>query len=94
MSVPLKNDDPAAWMLQRGIDESNGTRPDTGWVTKTNPDIYRDNCYICVDPEFALMGLPVCYACLVCGGHVPADDVECENGHTDPRYEDYDPEVD
>lgn len=87
MSEPLKCDDPAVWMLERGIAESTGAAPDTGWVTKTNPDIYRDYCYICTDPEFALMGLPVCYACLVCGGHVPADDIECENGHTDPRYE-------
>jgi hypothetical protein len=27
------------------------------------------------------MGLPLCKPCETCGGHVPADDVECENGH-------------
>lgn len=46
-----------------------------------NDSIYRDDCYICVDPEFAMMGLPLCKPCPQCGGHCPADDVECENGH-------------
>lgn len=47
--------------------------------------VYRDSCYICVDPEFAAMGLPLCKPCPACSakadgqdaGHVPADDVAC-----------------
>lgn len=69
MSKPMKTNDPAYWMLN---DEFTST-PVEG--------IYRDNCYICTDPEFAQMGLPLCYECKVCKGHVPADDTECENGH-------------
>jgi len=42
-----------------------------------NPSIYRDECYICVDPEFAQMGMPLCQPCVACGGHVPADDTIC-----------------
>lgn len=41
------------------------------------PGIYRQNCYICRDPEFAQMGLPLCSKCDACGGHVPADDITC-----------------
>jgi hypothetical protein len=48
-------------------------------------DVFRDNCYICVDPEFALMGLPLCRQCPECKGHIAADDVTCENGH-DEEY--------
>ncbi len=44
--------------------------------------IYRETCYICTDPEFAQMGLPLCYPCPVCGGHVAADDTVCDDcGH-------------
>jgi hypothetical protein len=39
-------------------------------------------CFICEDPEFAQMGLPLCRPCPRCQtsgrpGHVPADDCEC-----------------
>lgn len=39
-------------------------------------------CYICEDPEFAQMGLPLCRTCPRCqaggrAGHIPADDIEC-----------------
>lgn len=52
------------------------------------PTIYRDYCYICVDPEFAMMGLPLCYECSKCKGHVAADDTRCDDcGHD--QYEDY-----
>lgn len=47
----------------------------------TTPDlsIYRANCYICTDKEFAQMGMPLCTACVVCKvGHVAADDEECD----------------
>ena len=45
---------------------------------KTTPEVYLEGCYICEDPEYAAMGLPLCYAC-PCGpnGHVPADDISC-----------------
>jgi hypothetical protein len=77
---PLPLGDPAYWMLQRGIDEYEGRRENTGWVTETHPEIYNPNCYICRDPEFALMGLPVCKPCPMCGAHAAADDCECDNG--------------
>jgi hypothetical protein len=96
MSEPLKSNDPAYWMLEKGMrDEAEGKE---GWITKT--EVYNERCYICNDREFALMGLPLCKPCVAevdgveCGAHVPADDVECDNGHIDPRYEDYDPERD
>lgn len=47
-------------------------------VTST-PTVYRRGCYICEDPEFAQMGLPLCRPCPSCGGHVPADDSACDD---------------
>jgi hypothetical protein len=48
----------------------------------------RSDCYICRDPDFAQMGLPLCTACSKCKGHVPADDsVRSDCGHD--QYEDY-----
>jgi hypothetical protein len=81
MSVPLRKDDPAYWMLEKGV-KAMAQNPDNAWVTRPVDGIFRSNCYICIDPEFGLMGLPLCYACIECGGHVPADDVDCENGHS------------
>lgn len=72
MSIPLREDDPAYWLLERGIAD-----PSQRSVTT----VFKSGCYICEDPEFALMGLPLCYPCKECGGHVPADDTVCENGH-------------
>lgn len=69
MSVPMKKDDPAYWMLS------------SPFTSTPVPGLYRESCYICADPEFAQMGMSLCYACPECDGHVPADDVECENGH-------------
>lgn len=44
-----------------------------------DPSIFRDNCYICLDPEFAQMGLPLCKPCEACKvGHVAADDTVCD----------------
>lgn len=43
----------------------------------STPKVFDPGCYICNDPEFAMMGMPLCFACESCGGHVPADDVEC-----------------
>lgn len=93
MSRPLPSDDPAKWMLDRGVQEefilANGGEipPDQRWITPTYDEIYKQSCYICTDPEFALMGLPVCKPCPVildngepCGVHWAADDSECDNG--------------
>lgn len=70
MSIPLPPDDPAQSLLRDGF--------------TSTPTAYLDDCYICRDPEFAQMGLPLCRYCLACkeadrndGGHVPADDVVC-----------------
>lgn len=49
------------------------------------PGLYRSHCYICRDPEFAQMGLPLCYACSACGGHVAADETVCEDCGTDAQ---------
>lgn len=68
MALPLKPDDPAYWML---LDDYT-----------TTPTVHDPNCYICRDPEFAQMGLPLCYACHLCGGHVAADNPTCDEcGH-------------
>jgi len=66
MSIPLKENDPAYWML---LDEHT-----------TKPTVFRASCYICEDPEFAQMGLPLCYYCPSCKtGHVAADDSVCDD---------------
>lgn len=64
MSKPLEKDDPCYFML-------NGPH--------TKPKIFKAGCYICEDIEFALMGLPLCYPCIKCGGHVAADDTICDD---------------
>ena len=81
MSKPMRKSDPAYWMLEEGL---SGKRK-----IKVSP-VYNKDCYICGDSEFALMGLPLCYPCYLCGGHVAADDIVCDNGHNqedDPRLE-------
>jgi hypothetical protein len=65
MSVPMKPNDPAYWMLSDNV------------TSTPVPGLYRESCYICRDPEFAQMGLPLCYPCPSCQGHVPADDTVC-----------------
>jgi hypothetical protein len=50
----------------------------------TTPVVYRRGCFICEDPEFAAMGLPLCRACPECGGHVAADDTRCDDCGADP----------
>ena len=64
MSQPLPPDDPAIWLLHHG--------------PVSTPTVTSDSCYICNDPEFAQMGLPLCYPCKFCGGHVAADDTICD----------------
>ena len=65
MSRPLPPDDPCQWMLKDGF-------------TTTKHD-HRPGCYICEDPEFAQMGLPLCKNCTHCAGHVPADSSQCDD---------------
>ena len=61
--------DPAYILLQRGL-------ADPSQRSKTT--VYKKGCYICEDEEFSLMGLPLCYPCFKCGGHVAADDSVCD----------------
>jgi hypothetical protein len=69
----MKKSDPAYWMLEQGLKDPSK------WSVTT---VYDPDCYICRDPEFSLMGLPLCYPCNKCQGHVPADDTICtECGH-------------
>lgn len=62
----------------------------------TKPKVYRKGCYICEDPEFALMGLPLCRPCPKCqeegrgDGHVAADDTQCDDCAYD-IMEDFEP---
>lgn len=68
---PMRPGDPAYWML---LDE---------YTTSTK--VYDPHCYICNDPEFAQMGLPLCTECDNCKrnsdgkelGHIAADDTVC-----------------
>jgi len=60
----MKPNDPAYWMLQDSF--------------TTKPTVHREGCYICEDPEYAQMGLPLCYPCSKCKGHVAADDSVCD----------------
>lgn len=78
MSKKMDPDDPAYWMLFDGHTSST--------------TVYDETCYICNDPEFAQMGLPLCRECPKCKeagtglGHVAADDTEC----TVCGYDEYD----
>lgn len=69
MSVPLKKTDPAYWMFEQGLSDPS---------KRSTSTVHKDGCYICEDPEFSLMGLPLCYPCVKCGGHVAADDTVCD----------------
>jgi hypothetical protein len=62
---PTKPSDPAFKLL---LDEHTST-----------PIFNRSDCYICSDPEYAQMGLPLCYKCDQCKGHIPADDDVCSD---------------
>lgn len=82
-SVAANPADPAHWMLHDGH--------------TTTPVVHRDGCYICEDPEFAQMGLPLCSPCPNCLrngtglGHIAADDTtcdECEYKHGPDDYDD------
>lgn len=80
MAVPMQPDDPAYWMLECG-------RRDPSWRSKKA--VHHDDCYICEDEEFEVMGLPLCRPCPECDvgdstgaiqpGHIPADDDICSD---------------
>lgn len=76
MSIPMSKSDPAYWMLEQGLKDPS---------QRTVTTVYDSNCYICRDPEFSLMGLPLCYPCAKCSGHVPADDTFCDECGEDQR---------
>jgi hypothetical protein len=40
--------------------------------------VHDAECYICNDPDYAAYGLPLCYPCPICGGHIAADDNVCD----------------
>ena len=61
----MQPSDPAYWMLHDGF--------------TTTPVIHKEGCYICEDPEYAQMGLPLCRKCPKCGGHIAADDSVCDD---------------
>lgn len=78
----MKPDDPAFWMLQKGRrlehDDYDGDLMNPSWLK--DQEVHREYCYICIDPEFRLMGLPLCTKCPQCeDGHVPADDEDCDD---------------
>ena len=70
-STVTKSDDPAYSLL---MDD---------FTTEPIPEIYRSTCYICRDPEFAQMGLPLCRKCPKCKEHIPADDTVCSDCNYD-----------
>lgn len=74
--------DPAYWML----------KDDRTTVAK----VHDPGCYICRDPEFAQMGLPLCKPCPSCtaregteAGHVPADDTDCTVCGASDEFDEY-----
>ena len=74
MSRSLPLTDPCYFMLAEGMHD------ETKRSVQRGPK--RTGCYICEDPEYALMGLPLCTACPKCSGHVAADDSCCDDcGH-------------
>jgi hypothetical protein len=70
-STQMQTNDPAYFLLKDGH--------------TSTPTVHREGCYICEDPEFAQMGLPLCQECPQCGGHIPADDPGCDDCDYDAR---------
>ena len=78
------------------IDITVTTPDDPAQALLQNPDVYSTpvvywpTCYICNDPEFAQMGMPLCRECPDCdNGHVPADDISCDNCGSSREYDEY-----
>lgn len=83
-SVAMKPHDPAFVLLLDG--------------KVSVPVVHRGGCYICEDPEFAAMGLPLCFPCPACvrkqevcgacqgtGGYPDKDPVHRLPGHRAAR---------
>lgn len=86
-------------MTEIGVDSLGITDPDFSSPVHLTPmeralyndsytsstTVHDDKCYICNDPDFARMGLPLCRECPECKeksegkvlGHIAADDSEC-----------------
>lgn len=83
-SVAHKPHDPAFFLLLDG--------------KTSKPVVHHDGCYICEDPEFAALGLPLCRSCADCMrngrglGHIPADDGRCDECGYEDGPDDYPPE--
>lgn len=81
VKLGTQDTDPAAWMLHDGF--------------TSTPAVYRKGCYICEDPEFAQMGLPLCRKCPECvrqgrgDGHIAADESACSDCGYEDGPEDY-----
>ncbi len=71
MSKPMAVNDPAYFLLEQGLKDPS---------KRSKPEVFKEGCYICEDPEFSLMGLPLCYPCKTCGSHIAADDDRCDKG--------------
>jgi hypothetical protein len=85
-SVSLNSSGPAQRLTAGAVASTGKDGSDMSDVSGFTPDmpahLYRDYCYICRDPEYAAMGLPLCRRCGECGGHVAADDCVCDDcGH-------------
>lgn len=86
-STAHRPSDPAFWMLLDGK------------TSKHAPGVQEIGleygCYICRDPEFAQMGLPLCRPCPDCqrngrgSGHIPADDDGCSVCEYEDGPDDY-----
>jgi hypothetical protein len=72
----MKPEDPAYFLLDEGLHDP---------TKRSRTTVYKAGCYICDDPEFSLMGLPLCFPCPACGGHIAADDSICEKCGADAQ---------
>ena len=63
--------------VTRNPDDPSGfdPLPEDRW---SKPVVHHPYCYICNDPDFMTHGLPLCFPCVLCGGHVAADDYICD----------------
>ncbi len=87
--VPLLNN-----MLQEITGEKNirfnpnhrmGGLPELSEGEKRESTVYSQDCYICHDPDFRDYGLPLCYPCPFCKGHIAADESVCDVCGKDAR---------
>lgn len=79
-------------MAREDLTDAEKLLYDDDYTSTPDPGVYDPNCYICNDPDFARMGLPLCRPCAKCQrdsgglaqGHVAADETVCSVcGHDD-----------